>query len=37
MRINNNDLIEEAMKRRGFETDRPLRIRFNKKDIERED
>lgn len=32
MRINNNDLIEEAMKRRGFETDRPLRIRFNKKD-----
>lgn len=27
MRINNNDLIEEAMKRRGFETDRPLRIR----------
>ena len=32
MKINNNDLIEEAMKRRGFETDRPLRIRFNKKD-----
>lgn len=32
MRINNNDLIEEAMKRRGFETDRPLRIRFNKED-----
>lgn len=32
MRINNNDLIEEAMKRRGFETDRPLRIMFNKKD-----
>lgn len=32
MRINNIDLIEEAMKRRGFETDRPLRIRFNKKD-----
>lgn len=32
MRVNNNDLIEEAMKRRGFETDRPLRIRFNKKD-----
>lgn len=32
MKINNNDLIEEAMKRRGFQTDRPLRIRFNKKD-----
>ena len=29
MRINNNDLIQEAIKRRGLELDRPFKAKYN--------
>lgn len=32
MVINNNDLIEEAIKRRGLEIDKPFKIKFNQLD-----
>ena len=32
MRINNNDLIETALKRIGFELDRPFKLKINNKE-----